>query len=58
MSIKKNLNAVIKMIEDMQNIKYSSEFGLFLAYLYDIRDDQVPERVLKILDAHNSSARK
>lgn len=43
--IEKNLLRVIDALEYMQRNDYSSHINLVLSYLYDIRDDSVPEKL-------------
>lgn len=44
--IEKNLLRVIDALEYMQRNDYSSHINLVLSYLYDIRDDSVPEKLV------------
>lgn len=44
--IEKNLLRVIDALEYMQRDDYSSHINLVLSYLYDIRDDSVPEKLV------------
>lgn len=48
-TLKNRLIAVIKMLEHQQVIKYSATVNLILSYLYDIRDNKVPEQTLRYL---------
>ncbi len=47
MTVEERLNAVIQNLEASQGIKYDSFTASTLSYLYDIRDGNVPEHVLR-----------
>ena len=53
MSIKKNLLRVIESLEYQQIEHYSSERHLTLSYLYDIRDNKVPKKLM--IDRKNNA---
>ncbi|QMU53466.1 MAG: hypothetical protein GKS07_11335 [Nitrosopumilus sp.] len=47
MTVEERLNAVILNLEASQGIKYDYFTSSTLSYLYDIRDGNVPEHVLR-----------
>ena len=47
MTVEEKLNAVIRNLEASQGIKHDSFTSSTLSYLYDIRDGNVPEHVLR-----------
>ena len=47
MTVEERLNAVIQNLEASQEIKYNSFIHSTLSYLYDVRDGNVPEHVLR-----------
>lgn len=46
MGVKKNLLRVIEALEYMQKENYSPFTNLTLSYLYDIRDNKVPNNLV------------
>jgi len=48
-SVSERLEAVIKMLEYGQERAYSAHVNLILSYLYDIRDDRVPEQTMRYI---------
>jgi len=53
LSIKKNLLRVIESLEYQQIEHYNSERHLTLSYLYDIRDNKVPKKLM--IDRKNNA---